>query len=813
MPSAVKRLRGGLALLALAASTCAWGAPDLAHATESPEGPTLKIVTEATDAEPISTFSMRVPLTGEAAMAMRRLRAAETGFSMQYRQALVEVLAATVLPVERAAQLAQDAIGLPRLELGGGVAELSVALHPFSLWQEKDGGRRLNLWSIEAPPDGRLVVVLRVPGDPLSARPLPDEDDGNGQLRWILPSESPAEISVSLREPLSAEDGHWAPRFASNFIAAGLPFAILLILLWGRRRTAYELFPLAVAGAALALAGATYYVYEGLATNWPSPDNRFASALLPALGTVPFVALAWRGRDRAFVLAALLSGAFAALVASHGSFAVQRPGDGSDVLRVVAAEAEYLVRDGDELIAACVVAILLATLVLASVVRWLARLRDRPDRPARSEKGPWRSRRALVAAAIGLAALGLVGQLILAARSSEDFDSLFNEEPPWSAALGSFLDSFPFLLANLSRNLALMLLGITLAAWLWRRAGAGEVAFQSWLECGALGLLFATAVTGVGGEIDGYAVPIPFLLSLAGATVGVRALARTRRGGRAAEGRAETVARSLLDDATEVALDRRRRHALNDRLVAGELDERAHRDAIRGLDERRKGLAAAKSLGAAAGTGWPREALALGLSTGIGARARFGELLRDGWPILLPPVAYTVYALVDLSAPHALSDAEPMGAAFLATALIDQALMWPLVAWCFVVAQPILPGHVGPLKGLWVGVFSALPFAVSSFALDDPLGREQWLFLSAELTLLLVVVGLFLDYRAVRRTGRDLRDLGELYNVTSARATLAYVAPLALLLFGVIRGLASGEGASALEELVSNASSLLPSGS
>jgi hypothetical protein len=49
-----------------------------------------------------------------------------------------------------------------------------------------------------------------------------------------------------------------------------------------------------------------------------------------------------------------------------------------------------------------------------------------------------------------------------------------------------------------------------------------------------------------------------------------------------------------------------------------------------------------------------------------------------------------------------------------------------------------------------------------------------------------------------------------LYRLTSVRGAVVYLAPLALLLVTVIQGLAAGKGASALSDLASNASKLLP---
>jgi hypothetical protein len=813
MRSTTRRsLRGGLALCALAllCGAASASAVPLEEAKGSGDRVAVRLVTEAAEGEASATLALRIPLVGHRAARVERLRAAEAGFTAGYRLALVDALAAGIRPDKRAAQLAGDVVGLPRLRIEDGTAELEVDLHPFSFWKEEKGGRLLTLWRIEAPDDGRLEVVLRTRDAPLSASPLPDRDDGEGELRWVAPPGSPPAIQVRLDEPISPDYDRWPLRYASGFVAGGLPFALLIALLGWRRREAADLLPLAVAGVALAVAGVLFYAFEAQATNWDTADYRFTRALIPALGTVPFVALAWRRRDLAFVLAAGLAAAFAALIGTHEAFSIERQGELDDTLGEIAAQARYLVRSDAALIAACVVAVLSTAAVLAAVLRWLARLRDRPPGEGGGTQ-PGRRTIAIVAAVIVAAAAAIFSQLVLSARSSDDFASLFNEEPPWSGPLGMLLDFFPFFLANLARNLSLTLLSLALATWLWRRATRRELAFGSWAECIVLGLLFATAVTGTGGEVDGYAVPIPFLFSVSGVAVGARVLSRAARGRRATEARSEAATKGLLDDAARLALDRRRRHALKDRLIAGEIDEEGFQDGKRELDQRRDALGAAEAL-AAAGSSWPREALALGLASTVSARARLEALLRDGWPIVLLPVAYTVYALLDLRA-GALTGDEPLGAAFLVSALADQVLMWPLVAWCFVVAQPILPGRIGPLKGLAAGLFSAVPFALASLVLDDPIGREQWLFLSAELTLFLVVIGVFLDLRAVRATGRDLRDLGDLYNVTSARATLAYVAPLALLLFGVIRGLASGEGASALEELVSNAESILPPGS
>jgi hypothetical protein len=119
----------------------------------------------------------------------------------------------------------------------------------------------------------------------------------------------------------------------------------------------------------------------------------------------------------------------------------------------------------------------------------------------------------------------------------------------------------------------------------------------------------------------------------------------------------------------------------------------------------------------------------------------------------------------------------------------------------------------GPVKGLVAATAFAIPSALAASLIDQPLTPSGgWWFVSAELALLFGGVGILLDHNALRRANMPLRQLGEIYQITSVRSALAYLSPLAALLFAVVQQLTSGDASSSVQELVNNASAILPRG-
>jgi hypothetical protein len=169
---------------------------------------------------------------------------------------------------------------------------------------------------------------------------------------------------------------------------------------------------------------------------------------------------------------------------------------------------------------------------------------------------------------------------------------------------------------------------------------------------------------------------------------------------------------------------------------------------------------------------------------------------------------YEIYTLVEHTRPFGWGNA--FGGAFLVLAIAQIVLRWTVVAGAFALLFPVLPGSVGPVKGLVVAGIVGVPWAVAAPLVGGTGGSGGWPFAIAELALVLVVLGLVLDHRSVVAARMQPRQLLDLYRVTSVRAGLAYLSPLLVLVAAVIQQLLAGDAGSAVGNLVRNASSLLP---
>lgn len=807
------RLLGALAAVLMLPVTAAVAQPPSESPQDRPDPPLLTIQTSIGPTEVSRVeVGLRVPLTGASKDAIERLRATPARYSNRYRRSLEQAfLAGGFLSPDQASAVVSSVDDLPELRISNGNATLTATAPYALLWQRESGDRVLELEPIEVGRGTRLEVLARAPDRELeSAYPLPVEDDANGTLRWAFADEIDEPVRMRLSQPESSPTRHDYIRAAVSFLVLGLPFLLLLVVAALDRRAreprlAGAPIRLGVAGLAVSLACAAYYYLQDRRF---APDGDgfvgvvvardvFADALVPALGVVAYAVLPRGARLGRLVALLALAVAFALVVAD--SFGSSR----SDFLGLGYAHTNV--------VAGCVLAALLVGAAIGASVRWVAE--TLPDAAS-----AWRSvlsrpvRIGLLTVLVG----GVMAQILLATHGLDLdlFRSGFHTgDTSWAGFLGNFLQTFSVQLANLVRNTALVLFGLGLAVWLWRRAGDGELELGSWRLGVAFSLLAAMLVPGLNGQIEGFAVPLAFLFALVAFTLAVRHLARTRRAHLARAGAVKQAAPDLLRQASKLTVTGRRRQALADDLLANDIEQDDHDEQLRALEARRSELLAGPTLSSVEDLDErERLTLTLGLGGDEGARARFRGLLRNGWWVVLIPVAYAAYAVLDLRAEGAVSAHQPLGLSFLAVSLLDQMLLWPIVIWCFVVVAPIVPGRIGPLKGLAAGLFCALPPALARPLIDDPLDPGQWLFLAAELTLVLTVAGALMDYRAVKRIGGNLRQLGDLYSITSARVAVAYLAPLVLLLLSVGQGLATGEGASALEQLLTNASSLIPGG-
>jgi hypothetical protein len=554
---------------------------------------------------------------------------------------------------------------------------------------------------------------------------------------------------------------------------------------------------LGVTGVALALAGAvSFQLFDHdvvgtshlLASAFGS--QKVGSDAIALLGLLPFIALAGQRRHyRRSLLFVAASGGLLALLA-HG-LRFSPTGSSSHGVWTYAL--------GCSVLAAALIA---AT--VEALARWLASVA--PEAAATSRVLIRRSWRYAIIVVITLGAM-----LQLAAPST-----LHHRTDGSAGALLNTLADVPTLLVNFAPIPLATILGVGLALSLGRGAVAGaEPDFSAPATRITLALLFSVIVVRRGGAIHGYPAPLAFGIALLALTSVLRPLVERRRARLIRDPAARATAPDLLSRWERLALLTRRRNTLADDLVTGRIDESAYDANRTSLETRMRSLANAPVLLAHNVSVRAREGdlRALGLAAGQPVGVRVRAVIRSGWWLVALPIVYSWAVTIQHSGATALSSQQQMGGLFLAENLIDQAVMWPIAVWCFVALFPIVPGQNGPVKGLVAATAFAIPSALAASLIDQPLTPSGgWWFVSAELALLFGGVGILLDHNALRRANMPLRQLGEIYQITSVRSALAYLSPLAALLFAVVQQLTSGDASSSVQELVNNASAILPRG-
>jgi len=755
--------------------------------------------------------TVQIPLTAKRKRELAILRATPARFSKRYEGALEKVLGdSDVFPDQAQSFILSDLRALPRLEIAHREATLILTAPQPLLWYGDPSGH-FTLERIRVARGETLDVIFRDrDGAPEAVNPLPTEDDGHGRLRWQFgygrsPRLQVRGAAIATAAPFPTVTSRL--RGAANFLVTGLPFLVLLALVMLERssfRTYTALPRIAAVGALLSIACAFafyYYLGFGKVFNGDGSLVRAAGAsllevLIPALGLVAFVAFPAPFSRPRIVAVSLLSLLFAGLAYAGVAW-------GAEPLGL------HLSLKSVQVAASCVIALLLIGLVIEAVARWLGDL-------APVARGWWRNLGGARTGLILLGAIALVGaaQLVLAGRSTFPRIGFSDFSLGSLPSLAVALEGLPFQLAGLCRTLCLALLGVGLAGWLRWRAAEGEVPFSAWPECVALGLMFATAVIGLDGDVDGYAVPLAFLFSLASVSIGVRLLSLTALGKLAGDAAGRREAPRLLQESVELTVLRRKRQALEKKLSGNEIGDAEYDTQLAQINARRGELlqpvGAEETVAGVVGENRARRMLALGLAGPDGAAERFASLCREGWWALAVPMAYSAYALLHARAGSVFASHNELGVLALLASLFGQLLVWPVAAWCFILVMPILPGRVGPAKGLLAGVFCAIPPALASAFVKSGAGHAGWVFLFAELTLVFTAIGFVLDYHSMKREDWDLSKLGELYNITDLRSALVYLGPLAVVLIGVIQGLANGSGVSALQELATHSSSLVP---
>ncbi|HEY2714685.1 MAG TPA: hypothetical protein VGI73_00535 [Solirubrobacterales bacterium] len=737
-------------------------------------------------------MKLEIPLTPALEGSVEALLGTPATEFSPYRERLENLLRADAhLSLSNRAGLASNLRAPPQLKIAEDVAEITLEPVAPILWRIPDP-TSVRLQPMKVPPGVRLKAVLHAADFGVdAATPLPLADDGDANLRWSFGPGTAASAGVTLRHPLPVANESWTQE-ALYIVAAILPMAIFaaLVLLIPRRRRA-DLLPtalIALGAAAVGISLALYFVIIELQILDPgvvdtivgtSTGTEFLKAFVPGLGVAAFACLV-PGRKEERAIRAVLALVMATVLAISLRLLPEAGFGTGSTLAPWALEA-----------ISGLAAVLLLGLVVGATVRWLDFAWAATGRgDGVREKLLGRTGEVCIAAVTVLVA---GGQLILAVHLLDGSVAIGPQEVP---SLQDTLAAVPFILANLCLNLAAPIFALALAIWLWQQAGDGELPLESRWEALAIALVFATIVIGITGGIDGYPAPFPFFasfLSIAGA------LLLFSRGARAAlvrTARSSTETDRMLD--RWLALKRLMKRGSGAAGEPPEEDQTARRSERAELID----LAALREVPA---EDRPRTMLELGLGDARSATERLRLAAQRGWFLVAAPVAYSALLLVEQQGAEAISSGQPFGLVFLATGIFTQSTMWVVAAALFLLAYPLLPGRVGALKGLLTGVFVGLPWVLVQLLNGGDTSLHTTYFIPAVLTLLFVAFGSLLDYCTVRRRHEELRDLGVLYSLGSARSALAAASVLVLVLT-VIQGLANGEGAAAL----GNAATKLP---
>jgi hypothetical protein len=137
-----------------------------------------------------------------------------------------------------------------------------------------------------------------------------------------------------------------------------------------------------------------------------------------------------------------------------------------------------------------------------------------------------------------------------------------------------------------------------------------------------------------------------------------------------------------------------------------------------------------------------------------------------------------------------------LGLLYFLIGLAFETFRWLGVSFAFGALYRVLPGRVGPLKAMVLAI-AWLVAAIANELIARWLGRpsdQLWLYVFLQLAVFLFILSVLFDWWSVRRGGGTWRRLLDLYRVRNNRDLVAYAAPLAGAIIGLIQQLGAGSG-------------------
>jgi hypothetical protein len=712
--------------------------------------------------------------------------------------------------------------GRPRVAIRNGMATISLTTGRPEVWSTTEEQKRLKLSfpPVAAAAGTRVDVQLALAHSRVDfARPVPTYQSGDSDLRWAFGEGARGSaVSVQSVPGIHRDSGPSASSTVKNILRFVLDWGSFLLLFalagWSlgpvaaevRRRAAEAkargaksptLQPLrarrlAYVGVALVATLLLTWTASDLGFLWATESGfdrekeeiaRLVQAVVPTLAIGLFCVTGARAAEQRLGTVALggtLVSAGLLVTATIAGSRVRFDSDSRDLLRWGLA-------------AGCLIAIgIVAALIAHGLTLWArATCPDLVSRLGLGKK-PKRNARLLARGSVALvAALWLLD----AYRSWHHFPN----GPPFNADLVARAVFAPAELLSL----ALIALGAVLAAavgnavWSWHQNSDGvRLEMPGWRRIVAV--LFGGFVVGLGGEIDGYSAPFPFLFSLALSGLGLWLITKHPRldDASARLGREELLRRSAKLE----SLAAKQQKLYEDHSKGNVGDEEYYEDQAKLQEQLRSS------------TRDPQHGDIRHLALGLGPAAVWWKngltAMKYGAYAAVVPMLYALYLVLTNDVSSDVHSFNTLGFFALLVVLLKQLIFWLMSAALLGILYPYLPGRTGMLKAtvLWLGF--VIPNALAALLIDQSAG-PGWPFTAAELGLFLFVVGLALDLGSLASGRIYWHHIQDFYRVRSLKALAGYAAPIALLLATVFQQLASGDAQSALGEVVKSVPSLL----
>lgn len=258
---------------------------------------------------------------------------------------------------------------------------------------------------------------------------------------------------------------------------------------------------------------------------------------------------------------------------------------------------------------------------------------------------------------------------------------------------------------------------------------------------------------------------------------------------------------ALLDAALAHELDRIRERSIDDRRSRGEITAA---EAHSALDELREPLP--PSLGGLSYEETSELALSVGPTNAWSHNAVVA--VRLGAKLMVPLLLY--FAIVLYRRTDALVGVEGTPALSVVSQISVEIATWLGAAFTLGALYCCLPGRNGVLKGGVLALVCALASLVDVLVGDRP--ASDWVPRITEITVFLIVLGVWMDATALAGRRLRWRGLARLYRLRSMRVSAGYAVPLVLLTVTFGQQLVTGGVSAGIEQLLEAAPAMLQGG-